>query len=1255
MFSDVLNSYTSCCKRYAAAYPDMVGAANIRHLTAVGGSLRSLGSICASVKRNALDRASVLSKLLAGRERSVDELLKDVDSELGCDTSHGFSSVDLGFSRSLEAREDDASIGHASPASFHVPSPRRPKVYVSSAHTSHAPSSSAATSVSTSSSRRSPEISPIRSESSLSRTTTMTLAKTLDAASAALDKQYKQNFVLYANTLVKIIKSCDNILILHGEIVRNLQLAQKYAEELDSWTHRPELAVDAVNKRIAAHDALAHRVEMARKKLESLSCRLAERESLHRSDSDVGELENIIYQNHKIFGEKSWFVGLQQKLESFKSLFGSTDARDVASRLQRLNSTLNNVVDNLNAIVTRVNADIGTEKGRRAAIADVQAKLDAALRIAQSNYRNIIAKGTLTFRKLSTARGTAIQPSATQVLKDVSATMTPLWQRLTIASQEVGKLQKDIVKLAPSDINLTQTFPAYIIIGGVHIQCGPSSIITPVLTKFPFARPRLFRDIEQIAPFLLRLIYALPVGGIRLNIIDHAAVGAHGRDFNQLLDVVGDVVKIVTVQDDIRTSLQNVLTYMGDLPKTKFTGTITSWSEYNAKNPRSPLPCTIIVIYSFKGWEYREIELLEPILARGAQCGVFVVGGVDGLKDLDERLRNSLKLDQFSLMPPDLVKSGFSYKKLSASWHPIAKAHPSQWEKLMTAYKNAYEIKTSRTSHSFADLYSDVAFWSCNSTNGLDAIIGWDSSDTPQHLHLGFSKEGLHYALMGGRTGSGKTNLIHVIIRSLCYRYSPEELTLYLLDFKDGVEFFRYSDSGKSWLPHARTISAHNDPNYALAMLEAIVAEMEKRNDIFKTSGVVGLEEYRLKTHKKMSRILIIVDEFTVMFSSEDSKERIADLVSAILKRGRSTGIHLMLATQTVASFSVHGAEEMFQQLAVRLALPGDGSEGILSGMDHSEVRSIRIPQCIYNDNAGAPGCNHIFVHPEFKMDDSSSVEFRRKMELGVGKLGGWTHFPCRVFNGTVLPQMPSKEQFNALLGKVLTGKKRFDFILGIHSNFAGNACRVTFEDEATEDHLLIAYGKDDRGAAKGLWESILRSLAALPDKAVLLYDPTRSNLLRLSSGFDVANADTGRNELLAKMKRLRDSGATHKVMIVENFDSARYLHQKNSSAMSWDDDDTKVTDSTDAMFKSAFEDSDNMPFHVVCFTRRAKFAMEKLGNFIMQRISKRIAFSLAGDDLIELMPSARGIDASDKILFSDESSPDGIIDILPYQSTLKV
>ena len=60
------------------------------------------------------------------------------------------------------------------------------------------------------------------------------------------------------------------------------------------------------------------------------------------------------------------------------------------------------------------------------------------------------------------------------------------------------------------------------------------------------------------------------------------------------------------------------------------------------------------------------------------------------------------------------------------------------------------------------------------------------------------------HALVAGKTGSGKSTLLHALITQLALNYSPDEVELYLVDFKKGVEFKTYATHG---LPHARAIA----------------------------------------------------------------------------------------------------------------------------------------------------------------------------------------------------------------------------------------------------------------------------------------------------------------------------------------------------------------------------------------------------------------------------------------------------------------
>lgn len=102
-------------------------------------------------------------------------------------------------------------------------------------------------------------------------------------------------------------------------------------------------------------------------------------------------------------------------------------------------------------------------------------------------------------------------------------------------------------------------------------------------------------------------------------------------------------------------------------------------------------------------------------------------------------------------------------------------------------------------------------------------------------------------ALIGGRTGSGKSYLIHALIMDAVTRYSPEELTLYLCDLKEGVEFKQYADAR---LPHARAIAVESNREFAISLLEALDLEITERGALFKAKAggtAVDVAQFRAK------------------------------------------------------------------------------------------------------------------------------------------------------------------------------------------------------------------------------------------------------------------------------------------------------------------------------------------------------------------------------------------------------------------------
>ncbi len=221
--------------------------------------------------------------------------------------------------------------------------------------------------------------------------------------------------------------------------------------------------------------------------------------------------------------------------------------------------------------------------------------------------------------------------------------------------------------------------------------------------------------------------------------------------------------------------------------------------------------------------------------------------------------------------------------------------------------------------------------WTGDAADGLGTVVG-HHGDTP--LVLRFNDQTPHW-MVGGRSGAGKTAFLINVLYGLGARYSPDQLALYLLDFKEGVSFAEFvpTQRDRTWLPHARAVGVESDREYGLAVLRELDAEMTRRSVAYKRAGVSRFADLRAIAAEEglassLPRILCVIDEFQVLLAGNDSMATAGvALLESLARKGRSYGIHLILASQTV-----HGVEALyakrdsiFGQFPVRIALPGGG------------------------------------------------------------------------------------------------------------------------------------------------------------------------------------------------------------------------------------------------------------------------------------------------------------------------------------------
>ncbi|MFF4401400.1 FtsK/SpoIIIE domain-containing protein [Streptomyces sp. NPDC001480] len=215
-----------------------------------------------------------------------------------------------------------------------------------------------------------------------------------------------------------------------------------------------------------------------------------------------------------------------------------------------------------------------------------------------------------------------------------------------------------------------------------------------------------------------------------------------------------------------------------------------------------------------------------------------------------------------------------------------------------------------------------VARWRMGGQSTM-AVIGesYDGS-----FGIDMRRDGPH-GLIAGTTGSGKSELLQTIVASLAVANTPENMTFVLVDYKGGSAF---KDCVK--LPHTVGMVTDLDAHLVERALESLGAELKRREHILAAADAKDIEDYqdlvrRDPSHAPVPRLLIVIDEFASMV--RDLPDFVTGLVN-IAQRGRSLGIHLLLATQRpsgVVSPEIRANTNL--RIALRVTDGGESSDVI--------------------------------------------------------------------------------------------------------------------------------------------------------------------------------------------------------------------------------------------------------------------------------------------------------------------------------------
>ena len=165
------------------------------------------------------------------------------------------------------------------------------------------------------------------------------------------------------------------------------------------------------------------------------------------------------------------------------------------------------------------------------------------------------------------------------------------------------------------------------------------------------------------------------------------------------------------------------------------------------------------------------------------------------------------------------------------------------------------------------------------------------------------------HLLIGGTTGSGKSVALETIIGGLLLRYDSTKLNIIIVDPKQ-TELIDF-EIAKAVSDNCLNSEIGFDAEDAIEILKKGAEEMDRRNALFKSksrelkkTGTIGRSLKNISDFNKsvpsecLPRVLIVLDEYADLVSDSENKKELQDYLVRIAQKGRSTGIHLIVATQ---------------------------------------------------------------------------------------------------------------------------------------------------------------------------------------------------------------------------------------------------------------------------------------------------------------------------------------------------------------------
>ncbi|GAA8691329.1 FtsK/SpoIIIE domain-containing protein [Helicobacter pylori] len=694
--------------------------------------------------------------------------------------------------------------------------------------------------------------------------------------------------------------------------------------------------------------------------------------------------------------------------------------------------------------------------------------------------------------------------------KEPESFLKPIVSQIEDYQKSIRQIQAQFTD-APK-FNETHTYPKFLSCGLLQVRGKNGTNMEFLLPKvYPFPPKSLYIEHEKDGQFLremlMRLLSSTPLVQLEVILIDALSLGGIFNLARRLLNKDNDFIyqqRILTESKEIEEALKHLYEYLKVNLQEKLAG-YKDFAHYNEKE-KDRLPLKALFLSGVDALSQNAFYYLEKIMRFGSKNGVLSFVNLESeknnqsaedLKKHAEFFRDTTSFERLKYLSVEVIND-----------QGIKSQHMQDFADKIKAY---YEKKKA-VKRELKDLQKDEKFWTESSQFKVSVPVGWDINHKEVCFEIGNEQ---NHTLICDHSGSGKSNFLHVLIQNLAFYYAPNEVQLFLLDYKEGVEFNAYV--ADTPLEHARLVSVASSVSYGITFLKWLCDEMQKRAELFKQFKVKDLSDYR--KHDEMPRLIVVVDEFQVLFSDKSTqvKGSVERSLNTLLKKGRSYGVHLVLATQTMRGAEIDSSFKA--QIANRIALPMD-AEDSTKILDDDAACEIQKPEGIFNNNGGNRKYHTKMSIPKAP-DDFKSFLTKIHAEFNQRNLAP---IDRKIYNGETPLKIPNTLKANEMrlhLGKKVDYEQK-DLIVEFESN---------------ESHLLVvSQNLQDRIALMKLLFQNIKSA-----NKELVFCNKEKRLIRF---FD-AQKEYGITPVENILSVLDTAMNPNSALVIDNLNEAKELHDK--------------------------------------------------------------------------------------------------------------